>query len=89
LTSSGFVAEEFLGLSMHRHKGSYYKWLQTWRSSWLALGLQLARLVALANTMPKDFLIFNDTLVLDSSTKAPSVAIPLLNRLTRRQGTRI
>jgi hypothetical protein len=27
LTSSGFVTEAYLALSMHRHWGSYYKWL--------------------------------------------------------------
>jgi hypothetical protein len=121
LTSTGFVTEAYLSLSMHRHWGSYYKWLQTGRWSWLALGLQLTRLVALAYPMPKALLVIDDTVVLRSSTKAPSVAthhqhgrkcnrpgyvrgqcwvslstvltqwqrsvaIPLLNRLTRQAG---
>jgi DDE superfamily endonuclease len=75
LTSTGFVTEAYLALSMHRHWGSYYKWLQTGRWSWLALGLQLARLVGLAYPMPKTILVIDDTVVLRSSTKAPSVAI--------------
>jgi len=57
LTSTGFVTEAYLALSMHSHWSSYYKWLQTGHWSWLALGLQLARLVALAYPMPKALLV--------------------------------
>jgi DDE superfamily endonuclease len=75
LTSTGFVTEAYLALTMHRHWGSYYKWLQTGRWSWLALGLQLTRLVGLAYPMRKALMVIDDTVVLRSSTKAPSVAI--------------
>jgi hypothetical protein len=75
LTSTGFVTDAYLALSMHRHWGSYYKWLQTGRWSWLTLGLQLTRLVALAHPTPKALLVIDDTVVLRSSTKAPSVGL--------------
>jgi hypothetical protein len=75
LILSGFVTDAYLALSMHWHWGRHCKWLQTGRWSWLALGLQSTRLVDVAYPMPKALLVIDDTEVLRSSTKAPSVAI--------------
>jgi hypothetical protein len=121
LTSTGFVTDAYLALSMQRHWSSYYKWLQKGCWSWLSLGLQLARLVGREYSQSESLLVIDDTVVLRSSGKAPSVAvhhqhgrkcnrpgyvrgqcwvnlstvltrgsrsvaIPLLNRLTRQTG---
>ena len=45
LTSSGFVTEAYLILSMQNHWSSYYKWLQKGKWSWLALVRQFIRLL--------------------------------------------
>ena len=75
LTSTGFVTDAYLALSMERHWSSYYKWLQTGVWSWLSLGRQLGRLVRREDGRLESLLVIDDTVVLRSSSKAPSVAI--------------
>ncbi|MDO3380232.1 hypothetical protein M3027_19165 [Geoalkalibacter halelectricus] len=48
LTQNGFVTEAWLAIKPRRHWSSYFKWLQKGRWSWVALGLQTARLLCSA-----------------------------------------
>ncbi len=63
LTQSGFVAEAWLAINPLLSWIAYYKWLQHGKWSWVALGVQLARLVV--NVFPQQvwFLIFDDTFI--------------------------
>lgn len=75
LTQAGFVTEAWLAIRPRRHWTSYYKWLQKGRWSWIALGLQTARLALQQVSQRRCFLTIDDTLVFRSSRKAPESRI--------------
>jgi hypothetical protein len=45
LTQTGFVTDAWLAINPLRTWTAYYKWLQEGKWSWVALGVQLARMV--------------------------------------------
>ena len=71
LTHAGFVSEAWLAIKPKRHWSSYYKWLQTGKWSWVALGLQVARLALRQVTGKRCFVVIDDTVVCRCSRKAP------------------
>lgn len=71
LTQAGFVTEAWLAIKPRRHWTSYYKWLHFGRWSWVALGLQTARLALRQVPGKRCFLVIDDTVVFRSSHKAP------------------
>lgn len=75
VSPSGFVYQAWASLEMKRQWGSYYKWLQTGRWSWLALGLRMAQLVASLYAGQERYLVIDDTQVLRASKKAPGSRI--------------
>jgi hypothetical protein len=75
LTQAGFVTEAWLAITPRRHWTSYYKWLQKGRWSWVALGLQTARLALQQIPGKRCFLVIDDTLVFRCSRKAPESRI--------------
>ena len=75
LTQAGFVTQAWLAISMHRHWTSYYKWLQKGKWSWVALGLQMAKLLIKFFPNQQGFLVMDDTIIFRSSKKAPGSKI--------------
>ena len=75
LTQSGFVTEAWLAINPLRSWTDYYKWLRHGKWSWVALGVQLAKLVVTFFPQPIWFLIFDDTFIYRSSKKAPGSSI--------------
>ena len=75
LTQSGFITDAWSAIRPRRHWTSDYKWLQKGRWSWVALGLQTARLALHQVSGQRCFLVIDDTLVLRSSRKAPESRI--------------
>jgi len=75
LTQNGFVTEAFLAIRPRRHWTSYFKWLQAGRWSWVALGLQTARLALNATADSRCFVAIDDTLIVRASRKAPESRI--------------
>ena len=75
ITQAGFVTEAWLAINPLRTWTSYYKWLQDGKWSWVALGVQLARLVVQFFPQSVWFLIFDDTFIYRNSKKAPGSGI--------------
>jgi hypothetical protein len=75
LTQNGFVTEALLAITPRRHWTSYFKWLQKGRWSWVALGLQTARLALPSSTAARCFVAIDDTLIFRTSRKAPESRI--------------
>ncbi|MDY6850092.1 MAG: transposase, partial [Thermodesulfobacteriota bacterium] len=75
LTHNGFVTHAWLAITPKRHWSSYYKWLQKGHWSWVALGLQTARLALQKNSGKRCFLAIDDTLVFRASRKVPESRI--------------
>jgi hypothetical protein len=75
LTQTGFVTDAWLAIRPRRHWTSYYKWLQKGHWSWVALGLQTARLALQHIPGQRCFLAIDDTIVLRGSAKAPESRI--------------
>jgi len=75
LTQAGFVTEAWLAITPTHSWSAYYKWLQQGRWSWVAVGVQLARLVVTFFPQPIWFLIFDDTFIYRCSKKAPGCGI--------------
>lgn len=75
LTQAGFVTEAWLAIMPRRHWTSYYKWLQKGCWSWVALGVQTARLALQQVPGKRCFLVIDDTLVFRCSRKAPESRI--------------
>ncbi len=75
LTQTGFVTGAWLAINPLRSWSAYYKWLQEGKWSWVALGVQTARMVVTFFPQPVWFLIFDDTLIYRSSKKAPGSGI--------------
>jgi len=75
LTQAGFVTQAYLALPMKRHWTSYYKWLQKGKWSWVALGVQMAKLLVHFFPQAEWHLVIDDTLVLRTSKKAPGSKI--------------
>ena len=75
LTPSGFVTDAYLILNMRNHWGSYYKWLQKGKWSWLALARQFTRLAVSLHQGDAIHLAIDDTLTLRASKKAPGSQI--------------
>lgn len=75
LTETGFVTQAYLALPMKRNWTSYYKWLEKGKWSWVAVGIQMARLVIRLFPQPLWHLIIDDTLILRTSKKAPGCKI--------------
>jgi len=75
LTQTGFVTDAWLAINPLRSWTAYYKWLQQGKWSWVALGVQLARLVVTFFPQPTWFLIFDDTFIYRCSKKAPGSGI--------------
>ncbi len=75
VSPSGFVCQAWAVLDMRRQWGSYYKWLQTGKWSWLMLGVRMAQLVAAVYAGQERYLVIDDTHVLRASKKAPGSRI--------------
>ncbi len=75
LTQTGFVTDAWLAINPLRTWTAYYKWLQQGKWSWVALGVQLARMVVTFFPQPVWFLIFDDTFIYRCSKKAPGSGI--------------
>lgn len=75
ITPAGFVTEAWLAIKPLRSWTAYYKWLQQDSWSWVALGVQLARLVVSFFSQPVWYLIFDDTFIYRSSKKAPGSGV--------------
>jgi len=75
LTQAGFVTEAWLAINPLRSWSAYYKWLQLGKWSWVALGVQLTKLVVTLFPQPTWFLIFDDTFIYRASRKAPGSGI--------------
>lgn len=75
ITQSGFVTQAWLAINPLRTWTSYYKWLQNGKWSWVALGVQLTRLVVRFYPQSIWFLIFDDTFIYRNSQKAPGSAV--------------
>jgi hypothetical protein len=73
LTQTGFVSEAWLAIDARRKWFSYYKWLEKGKWSWLALGRQMARLIAQQFGVEHVFLVIDDVLVPRASRRAPGV----------------
>lgn len=75
LTQNGFVTDAWLAIKPGRHWTSYFKWLQKGRWSWVALGLQTARLALQRTDSSRCYVAIDDTLVFRCSRKAPESRI--------------
>ena len=75
LTQNGFVTGAWLAINPLRSWSAYYKWLQAGKWSWVALGVQMARMVVTFFPQPVWFLIFDDTFIYRSSSKAPGSGV--------------
>ena len=75
LTETGFVTQAYLALPMKRNWSSYYKWIEKGKWSWVAVGIQMARLLIRLFPQPLWHLIIDDTLILRTSRKAPGSKI--------------
>jgi len=75
LTQTGFVTGAWLAINPLRSWSAYYKWLQEGKWSWVALGVQMARMVVSFFPQPVWFLIFDDTFIYRSSRKAPGSGV--------------
>jgi hypothetical protein len=75
LTETGFVTQAYLALPMKRNWSSYYKWIEKGKWSWVAVGIQMARLLIRLFPQPLWHLIIDDTLILRTSKKAPGSKI--------------
>ena len=75
LTQTGFVTGAWLAINPLRSWSAYYKWLQEGQWSWVALGLQMARMVVAFFPQLAWFLIIDDTFVYRASRKAPGSGI--------------
>jgi hypothetical protein len=71
LTDAGFVTAAYLAIPMKRNWSSYYKWIEKGKWSWVAVGVQMARLLIRLFPQSLWHLIIDDTLILRSSKKAP------------------
>ena len=76
LTQTGLVSGAWLAINPLRSWSAYFKWLQEGKWSWVALGIQLARMVAIFFPQLIWFLIIDDTFVCRSSLKAPGRLTP-------------
>jgi len=74
-TQAGFVTEAWLAINPVRSWSAYYKWLQQGKWSWVALGVQMARLMTAFFPQPIWFIIFDDTFIYRSSRKTPDCGI--------------
>lgn len=75
LSQAGFVTQAWLALNMHRDWTSYYKWLQKGKWSWIALGLQMAKLIVSLFPNQSRLIVIDDTIILRASKKAPDSRI--------------
>lgn len=75
LTQNGFVTEAWLAIKPRRHWTSYFKWLQKGHWSWVALGLQTARLALQEATQKRCYVAIDDTVIFRCSRKAPESRI--------------
>ncbi|MBW6511802.1 MAG: transposase [Desulfuromonadaceae bacterium] len=71
LTQNGFVTEAWLMIKPRRHWTSYFKWLQKGCWSWVAPGLQTARLALQRTEDSRCYVAIDDTVVFRCSRKAP------------------
>lgn len=75
LTQNGFVTEAWMAIRPRRHWTSYFKWLQKGHWSWVALGLQTARLALQKAKGARCYIAIDDTVIFRSSRKAPESRI--------------
>lgn len=75
LTQTGFVTGAWLAINPLRSWNAYYKWLQEGKWSWVALGVQMARMVVTFFPQRVWFLIIDDTFVYRASRKAPGSGV--------------
>jgi len=75
LTETGFVTQAYLAFPMKRNWSSYYKWIEKGKWSWVAVGIQMAKLLIRLFPQPLWHLIIDDTLILRTSRKAPGSKI--------------
>ncbi len=74
LTQTGFVTGAWLAINPLRSWSAYYR-LQKGKWSWVALGIQMARMVVAFFPQADWFLIIDDTFVYRASRKAPGSGI--------------
>ena len=75
LTDVGFVTTAYLAIPRKRNWSSYYKWIEKGKWSWVAVGVQMARLLIRLFPQSLWHLIIDDTVILRSSKKAPGSRI--------------
>jgi len=75
ITQAGFVTEAWLAINPVRSWNAYYKWLQHGKWSWIALGVQMAKLMVTLFPQPVWFLLIDDTFIYRCSKKAPGSTI--------------
>jgi len=75
MTQRGFVTDAYLSIRPGRHWNTYFKWLQKGRWSWVALGLQTARLILRLCPQGRVYLPLDDTVVFRSSRRAPEAKV--------------
>ena len=75
LTQTGFVTGAWLAINPLRSWSAYYKWLQEGKWSWVALGVQMARMVVTFFPQLVWFLIVDDIFVYRASRKAPGSGV--------------
>lgn len=75
ITQAGFVTEAWLAINPVRSWNAYYKWLQHGKWSWVALGVQVAKLMVTFFPQPVWFLLIDDTFIYRCSRKAPGSVI--------------
>ncbi len=75
LSQTGFATRVWMAVSMHLHWTCNYKWLQKGKWCWVALGLQMARLLLSLFTIKGRVIVIDDTIILRASKKAPDSKI--------------
>ena len=75
ITQAGFVTEAWLAINPVRSWTAYYKWLPHGKWSWVALGIQVAKLMVSVFPQPVWFLLIDDTFICRISKKASGSAI--------------
>jgi hypothetical protein len=83
LTQTGFVTDVVLVVYTIMHWKSYYKWLHFGKWSWVALGLQTARLALQMFTPRRWLLMIDDTIVSYRQKKPlgwPSISSTAINQ---------
>ncbi len=85
ITQAGFVTEVWLAINPVRSWNAYCAWLQHGKWSWVALGIQMTRLMVTCFLQPIRFIIFYDTFICRCSKK-PQEVLSITNMGTKPIG---